>query len=218
MSNTKNVFLQNNIAKDYDLYYQTEFGKRIDEIEKGIISKLIKNIPRTKMVELGCGTGHWTKFFSDAGYNVTGIDTSRAMLDHAVKKDIKAEFFNGDAENLPFTIESIDVVAAMTMLEFVNNQDKVLKEIKRILKPEGWLILGCLNKLSVLGQNKSNDEIFRNANFLCQDELAEKLKIFGDPFFESGVFLNNDYIILDDVPESENKNPVFLGAVVQNLK
>ena len=218
MSNTINVFLRYDIAGNYDSYYNTEFGKKVDEIEKKIVSGLIKNIPRTKMIELGCGTGHWTKFFSDTGFDVTGIDNSHHMLAHAVNKKINAEFISGDAENLTFLNESIDVVASITMLEFVDNKDVVFKEINRILKPGGWLILGCLNSFSVVGQNKSNDETFRNASFLNEEVLEEKLKMFGDPVIKPGVFLNNNFEILDDIPGKEKYDPVFLGAVVQKIK
>jgi len=75
---------------------------------------------RGDMLELVCGTGHWTTFFCEEGFRVTAVDTSEAMLSEAKKKDIGcATFLHADAANLPFADESFSVVASITMLEFV---------------------------------------------------------------------------------------------------
>jgi ubiquinone/menaquinone biosynthesis C-methylase UbiE len=50
------------------------------------------------------------------------------------------------------------VIASVTMLEFVPDINKVLDEIERVLKPGGYLVLGCLNAWSELGKNKDNDK------------------------------------------------------------
>jgi len=59
-----NIFEKESAAEQYDRYYETEFGRAIDALEKKEISKYLEKIPRQAMLELGCGTGHWTKFFS----------------------------------------------------------------------------------------------------------------------------------------------------------
>jgi len=59
------------------------------------------------MLELGCGTGHWTQFFCEEGFQVTGVDESEAMLERARAKNIAgARFLQADAGNLPFRDQS----------------------------------------------------------------------------------------------------------------
>lgn len=210
-----NIFLNNDIANKYDAYYQTPFGKQIDEIEKRIISQLIKNIPRKNMLELGCGTGHWTEFFINQGFEVTATDISEAMLQLAEAKNLRAKFSLADSENLPFETNSYDCVSSITMLEFVDNQDEVFEEIKRVLKPNGWLVLGCLNENSILAQNKENDETFRDAKFLTKEKLSKHLTIFGTPTFDYGIYLAPSFEILDNTQEKDKAEPVFMAVVVQ---
>jgi len=56
-----NVFIKEEIADDYDAYYQTPAGKEIDAIEEKLIADALQKVPKGKMLELGCGTGHWTE-------------------------------------------------------------------------------------------------------------------------------------------------------------
>ncbi len=75
-----NVFSNRLIAEKYDKFYKTIQGKAIDNLEKEIILKHIKGITcREDILELGCGTGHWTEFFCGQGFKVTAIDESEAI-------------------------------------------------------------------------------------------------------------------------------------------
>lgn len=211
----KNKFLIPEIANKYDDYYQSILGKEIDHIEQNIISTLIKDIPRSEMLELGCGTGHWSNYFTQQGFRVTGIDTSDAMLQVARYKNIDAEFKLGNAENIPFENESFDIISSITMLEFVDNQDNVIQEIRRVLRKGGWLILGSLNTNSCIGKNKENDEVFKNAIFFTIDDLKLLLKKIGDPIFEMGIYMKSDYSLIDNTNNIDNVEPVFIGCIVQ---
>lgn len=57
-----NVFLNPAVAEKYDQYYLSESGKTVDRYEKELFRHRLGNIPRLPMLELGCGTGHWTRF------------------------------------------------------------------------------------------------------------------------------------------------------------
>ena len=210
-----NKFLLPDIANDYDNYYKTEVGNQIDRIEKELINELIKDIPRVKMLELGAGTGHWSDFFIRQGFQVTGIDSSEAMLQVAKTKKLDAAFQLASAENIPFGNASFEVISSITMLEFVDDRERVVQEIGRVLKKDGWLILGCLNAKSVLGKTKENDEVFSKASFLTMEQLRALVKPIGNPIFKTGVFINTEFEILDGTEEINTAEPVFIGCVVQ---
>lgn len=213
----KNKFLVPEIANNYDDYYQSAIGKNIDSIEKAIISNLLTDIPRSDMLELGCGTGHWSSYFIKQGFKLVGIDISESMLGVAKLKNIDAEFIIGDASNIPFEDESFDIISSITMLEFVDNQDKVIQEIHRVLRKGGWFVLGGLNANSIVGKNKDKDEVFKNATFFTIDDLKLLLKKFGNPIFESGVFMKPDYSLEHNANNNESIEPVFIGCIVQKI-
>lgn len=213
-----NVFSQPDVANNYDAYYLTGSGKKIDKIEKAIVSKLIKHIPRSHMLELGCGTGHWSEYFIKQGFSLTGIDISEPMLKLAEQKNLNAEFLKADSHKIPFTNQSFSVISSITMLEFVEDRERVLQEIYRVLKIGGWLILGCLNAHSVLAQTKDQDETFKNADFLTPEKLLNKLQTFGKPKLSSGVYMSANFELLDHIPGNKQVQPVFMAAIVQKIK
>lgn len=212
-----NVFEQIDVAQKYDAYYHTEFGKEVNRIEEQLITHIIKDFPKSKILELGCGTGHWTEILLKKGHEVIAGDISKAMLDIAKSKNLKAEILEINSENIPFNNNSFDVVVSITMLEFVENQTKVIEEIKRVLKPGGWFILGSLNSLSAIGQNSANDPTFKDAKFLSEAELIEKLSIIGKTKINKGVYLSNDFEILDN-KITENIEPAFIASATQKTK
>ena len=53
-----NVYIKDTVAGEYDAYYSTPQGREVDNIEKKIISGLMKDIPAGELLELGCGTAH----------------------------------------------------------------------------------------------------------------------------------------------------------------
>ncbi len=211
-----NIFQKAYIANDYDTYYQTPFGKKVDQIEKKIISGFLQYIPKKPMLDVGCGTGHWTQFFIEQGFDkITGIDASEEMLNIAKSKNIDANFLLSDAENLPFKDESYPVIAFITMLEFVENQDNVIKEMYRLLVPGGWLILGCLNAESALGKNKANSETFKDAKFLTIPEIKSKFEQFEIIQIETGVHVDTDFTILDETNKNTSAEPLFIGVLLK---
>lgn len=210
-----NVFRKPEIADNYDNYYQTEAGKKVNDIEEALIAAALQKIPKGKMLELGCGTGHWTKFFVQNGFELTATDISDAMLKYAQQKELEAEILKADSENLPFENGSFDVVASITMMEFVNDQHKVLSEIYRVLKPNGWLLLGCLNRDSELAKNAISDPVFKDVKFFTIEKLTEKLAVFGEPEVNCGVHFTSGFELTDGTGEQKNNEPAFIVALVQ---
>ncbi len=211
-----NVYLNSKVAGGYDKYYETPQGAAVDNIEKHIIAGLIKNIPTGHILELGCGTGHWTQFFCENGFRATATDASGEMLKYARRKNIEdAIFMEADAAKLPFARHSFSLVASITMLEFVPDIETVLSETDRILMPGGYFILGCLNSLSELGKNKNNDEVFRHARFFHPNEIREMLLRFGEAELCSGVYYSPTFELLDGTDGQNTVQPAFIGAIVR---
>jgi len=212
----RNVFLNPTVAAAYDSYYQNEAGKTIDEIEKNILAPYLNNLPTGHLLELGCGTGHWTQFFSEQGFQVTAIDNSEAMLEIAREKNIQnALFQKADASKLPFPDGSFPAIVSVIMLEFVENANQVMNEIDRVLKPGGTLVLGCLNELSELGKNKENDPVFKHGRFFTVEEMKQMLSRFGIPTISAGVYFSPAFELLDGTVKQETVQPAFIAVSVR---
>ena len=204
-------------AHTYDLYYQSDFGREVDRLEKQCVESLISKIPKGKALEIGCGTGHWTEYFATKGFEITATDISEEMLNVAKSKNIPGvHFIKANAENLPFENNSFDSVFAITVLEFVDDQEKAFDEIYRVLRPGGYFLAGVLNLNSEIGQNKSNDETFANAIFFTPEDLENKLKKFGEPVIEGCVVIENGDIIDNKTDKKTAKEKgAFLCALVR---
>jgi len=212
-----NVFLRQDVAENYDSYYKTDFGKKVDKLEKKIISELLNDIQKEKLLDIGCGTGHWTDFFVRHGFQVTGVDSSESMLNIAKRKNIKAQFILANSENLPFEDESYSIITSITMLEFVENQDKAIRELYRILKKGGWLIIGCLNADSTIGMNKKKDEVLKHANLFRISDLKSMFYQFKLLKINQGVYVKENYEIIEPLNNLSNIEPAFIGLLLQKL-
>jgi ubiquinone/menaquinone biosynthesis C-methylase UbiE len=216
-----NVFLNPEVALSYDRYYETEEGRIVDALEKEIIRSFLEMTSGGKMLEVGCGTGHWTKYFLDSKKfsEIIAIDSSEAMLEIAQRKILdKVCFELANAEKLPFNNNKFDVVVAITVMEFVNDIPLAFDEIYRVLRTGGCFIGGFLNQNSVLGEHKDKSEIFRTAHFFTEIELRSYLDRFGQPILKQCVYYSEDYKILDGSPTPFDYEGAFIGAFVKKEK
>ena len=136
-------------------------------IEKRLFSKWRKEILsnlKGKILEIGVGTGKNLKYYHYDKVDLTAIDISEGTLNRAETKaeklNLKVNFKLINSEKLPFVSNSFDYVVATFVLCSVSNQETILKEIKRVLKPKGKIILLehvlSKNKLIALFQHVHN--------------------------------------------------------------
>jgi len=155
----------------YDAWYDNHKFAYLSEL--GILKKLMSKTGRG--LEIGVGTGRFA-----APLNITvGIDPSHKMLEIASRRGVNVRW--GFGENLPFLENSFDYVAIIITLCFVDDPLKVLQESQRVLKDEGELILGIIDKDSFLGKfyQRKKSVFYRNAHFFKVEEVVNLLKKAG---------------------------------------
>ena len=158
---------------EYESWYKTSKGRFVDVLEKRVIRELCGIRRGEKVLEIGCGTGHFSAYFKELGAEVVGLDTSPEML--RVAKDLRGEkkidFSRGDAYQLPFADNSFDLVAMITTLEFISSPRKALEEASRVSK--GGIFLGILNKNSLLARKRkrSGKKVWQGAQFYSLKEI-----------------------------------------------
>lgn len=111
-------------------------------------------IANKKVLDVGCWTGLFAKYALAYAKEVVGIDPGEKAIELARKLAPKAKFTVGSAEKLPFFKNSFDAVTLFDVLEHVpqKKEEEVIREINRVLKPNGHLVITTPNKhfLSIL--------------------------------------------------------------------
>lgn len=161
-------------AKAYEAWYTLPRGRFVDILEKEVIAKLCEVRPGDKILEIGCGTGHFSAYFKELRAEVTALDTSPDML-YVAKNyygDLQLDFRAGNAYKLPFADNSFDLVAMITVLEFITNPRQALREAFRVSKNK--VFLGFLNQNSLLAQKrkKTKKKIWQEAYFYTFKEMV----------------------------------------------
>ena len=96
------------------------------------------------IIDLGCGTGGDTLYLKKRGYSVLSVDNSDEALASVKNNILNSETKNLNiAERLPFEDESIQLIIADLSLHYFNDNTtkKIIKELKRVLKAKGHLII-----------------------------------------------------------------------------
>lgn len=143
--NRKFWYFNPEFAKIYESFYEGKY-KEIDILEKEVIGLMLKHFPHAKRIlDVGCGTGHFTRWYAALGYETVGVDISPIMLDVAITL-WDGQFYNAPAQKLPFSDQSFDVLSFMTCTEYMKDLRPVFREARRIGK-QGF-VLGIMNKWS----------------------------------------------------------------------
>jgi len=102
------------------------------------------------VLDVGCGGGLLAERFAALGCAVTGIDRSLPTLaaarEHALAMGFAIRYQPGDAAALPFAAAQFDVACCCDVLEHVDDVDRVLAEIARVLKPGGLFFFDTINR------------------------------------------------------------------------
>jgi ubiquinone/menaquinone biosynthesis C-methylase UbiE len=138
-----------------------------------ILTEVLENIHGKKVIELAAGSGSAVNFLNNDNI-YTGTDISSGLLKRAYKKFISAGFKNPEvyaapADDLPFVNNSFDICLCILSLNFFENTEKVLREINRVLLPEGRFICS----VPVPERKKNNSHI--RGKLYTEEQLKEKL-------------------------------------------
>ena len=108
--------------------------------------------PGERVLEIGVGTGYYSldiaRWLEPDG-SLELFDIQREFLDHTMKRMSEAGLTNvvatqGDATSLPHADDAVDAVVLTAVLGEIPDQDAALREIARVLKPGGRLVVGEL--------------------------------------------------------------------------
>jgi 2-polyprenyl-3-methyl-5-hydroxy-6-metoxy-1,4-benzoquinol methylase len=135
-----------------------DFGK-IAESFTGGAAEFVEQLnlkPGVRVLDVACGSGNQSIPAARAGAQVTGVDIAPNLIEQARKRaaeeDLKIQFDEGDAENLPYADAAFDVVMTMFGAMFAPRPERVSAELLRVCRPGGVIAMGNWTPAGFIGQ------------------------------------------------------------------
>ena len=136
------------------------------------INKYIKK--NDKVLDIGAGTGKYSIYFYNEGYDVTAVELVKHNLRVLQKNEPNIKAYQGNAINLKFKDNSFDIILLFgPMYHLISFEDKLkaLNEAKRVLKPNGKIFISyCMNEYAVI----THGFIENNINESLKNNLLDK--------------------------------------------
>ncbi len=125
-------------------------------------------------LEIGVGTG---RFAVPLGIRL-GVDPSPRM--HTLAQQRGIHTVSGVAENLPFCSNAVDLALMVTTVCFVDDLDAALREVHRVLKQGGAILIGLVDQDSAVGRmylaHQHESVFYREATFFSTDEIITAMR------------------------------------------
>ncbi|MDD7465625.1 MAG: demethylmenaquinone methyltransferase [Actinomycetaceae bacterium] len=128
------------VAPAYDVTNTVLTGGLVHVWRKTVCDAL-RIRPGMSVLDVAAGTGTSSAVYAQAGADVTAYDFSEGMIAHGRQRHPQLAFVQGDAMNMPFADESFDAVTISYGLRNVQDPDRALREMLRVVKPGGELVV-----------------------------------------------------------------------------
>jgi SAM-dependent methyltransferase len=200
-------YLKYKYSEKSQSYMALRKDKAIEFQKKYLVSSFTEE---TRILDAGCGPGILLDFLSKYKIDYVGLDISIEMIQLARQQVAKLplimrrHFLRGDVEKLPFQSNSFDAVVSFGVIEYLDGDNKLLTEIFRVLKPEGYLLISVTNRYSY---NLLFDGIIE---YLRKKRFASSFLNYMKQRLTLGQFKQRDFTIRKHTPKR------FINELRQN--
>jgi SAM-dependent methyltransferase len=158
----------------YRRWRASRLGQITDRLEEDLVLRLIGPPAGLRILDVGCGDAALVVALAQRGALVAGIDVDPNMLSaghaRAAANCVAADLMQGDIRSLPFADDSFDIVLAVTVLCFVGDAARAVREMARVLRPGGRLVIGELGRWSLWAARRRvsgwlGSRVWRSATF-----------------------------------------------------
>jgi SAM-dependent methyltransferase len=169
----RNPFDDPALAAGYGAWYETE-GRASDLAERDLLGWLLTDLERSAL-EIGVGTGHFTRWLVEMDWHTIGVDISMPMLAEAARRG-GVSFVRAEASTLPFPPGAFGVALMITTLEFLPDPIRALREAARVARR--GIVLGVLNRWNLMAwqRKRSGLPVWQVAHFYSPPELLSLVR------------------------------------------
>lgn len=194
-----------------------------------IALKFVKN---KTVVDIACGVGYGSAIISKIATEVIGIDIDSYTISEAKKKykSSNLSFLVGSADNIPIESSSVDIIVSFETIEHHDRHEEMYIEIKRILRPDGVLIISSPDKkyysdiknkvnpfhikeLYLDEFRKLNCKYFKNVNMYFQKSINGNSTIAEESVFNNLKVYSGNYNHIYE----ENITPLYNIAIASDF-
>lgn len=123
------------IAHSYDQRYQSNTMAG----ESAALLKIVHKLGEPRVLEVGCGTGHWLGELAPIASSLYGLDRSIGMLAQADAKRIPAFFTQGQASKIPFQDSVFDFLFCLNAIHHFTHPALFIQEAYRVISSGGFI-------------------------------------------------------------------------------
>lgn len=174
----KEWFFNREHTDTYEQWYEGRY-KRAEIWQKKVIGDLVKKDDRVKeLLEFGCGTTRFTRWWKEIGIEATGGDLSPFMLGQGVHL-FKGDLVLADSHFMPFKDHCFDAVAFITTFEYYRDPVQVIREAARVGRH--GIVFGMMNRNSPklvrrrVQQAFGKNPFYVTATFYTPQTLSRKI-------------------------------------------
>jgi ubiquinone/menaquinone biosynthesis C-methylase UbiE len=159
-----------------------------DELNNPATFGLIGDVRGRLVLDLACGEGYNTRILAKKGANVVGVDFSERMIQLAKQEEAREKlgirYYTLDATGLKeFSHDSFDLVTCFMSLQDIDNHEKAISEVARILRNQGRFVFSiphpCFETIIVNGKRTSaTKRYFGGAKYTVQWKMERLAKPF----------------------------------------
>lgn len=184
------------------------------------------------ILDLASGEGYGSAILAEKAENVIGIDISPETIKHAQNRynSDNLKFMVGDCVDIPLPDSMVDLVVSFETIEHIDDQEEMLKEVKRAMKPKGIFVVSTPDKNNYSIKTSYNNpfhkkELFKNEFIDLLQKFFENVTIFGQRIVygsnlssESQSTSYLSYFLNDKTIETVSgvKDPTFLIAIASD--
>lgn len=146
------VWGANQVSEYYRGYYKTraiEYDPLTENRYHAILDRLEQLRPVGRLLDVGCGTGHFLSVAEARGWQAVGLEVSKSALEFLerirTERGFKFSVVGGDLVQAGFPFKSFDAVTLFEVIEHLNDPVATLREVHRVLKDDGILYLTTPN-------------------------------------------------------------------------
>ena len=181
----------------YWIYKTMGISHFVRQIEWRSMLKWLDPRENEWILDVACGSGTLSLKIAEKGCKVYGIDISEDAIKSAKRLAERAKiactFEVGNAENLPYADEYFDKIVCSSSLEHFKDEMKALKEIHRVLKPNGRVVLTTDSFTYPISDElkEKHSQIHYVVNYYAEETLKKRFGILGFEMCRSRYLLNS---------------------------